>query len=260
MRYPRSWTSLWWYWQRLIRFSRLVRPPLIQCWMWCRSTRRDSQPGYRQRQVSRSRAARRSAADGRRRRRPRSRMVPSWSCSIQLSAAVQAIICAVLTLIAGPSSTWHRAGSAGSPGTGRAAAGVSAETPAGSLAAGVTAGSFWARAPVPTWTMTWYISGSSAAVILSARNDSRSPAAHRPGSTMSARPAGPGRGVPAGTPPPAAVRSRAGGPGRRRPRAAPAAAPRLAAAAAGTCPPGTRRPRTARPAAAGPGPRRHRRG
>ena len=45
--------------------------------MWCRSTRRDSQPGNRQRQWSRSRAARRSAAFGRRRRRPRSRMAPS---------------------------------------------------------------------------------------------------------------------------------------------------------------------------------------
>ena len=55
--------------------------------------------------------------------------MPSRSCSIQLSAAVQAIICAVLTLIAGPSSTWQRAGSAGSAGTGREVAGVSAVLP-----------------------------------------------------------------------------------------------------------------------------------
>src|SRR5256885_9931338 len=45
----------------------------------------------------------------------------SWV--IHDSAAVQPIICAVDTLIAGPSSTWHRAGSAGSPGTRAAAAG-----------------------------------------------------------------------------------------------------------------------------------------
>ena len=42
---------------------------------------------------------------------------PASPWVIQDSAAVQASICAVDTLIAGPSSTWHRAGSAGSPGT-----------------------------------------------------------------------------------------------------------------------------------------------
>src|SRR6185369_16496827 len=49
---------------------------------------------------------------------------PAPARVIQDSAAVQAIICAVDTLIAGPSSTWHRAGSAGSPGTGGGPAGV----------------------------------------------------------------------------------------------------------------------------------------
>ena len=41
-----------------------MRPPLTQCWTWCRSTRRDSQPGNRHRQPSRSRAARRIAGAG----------------------------------------------------------------------------------------------------------------------------------------------------------------------------------------------------
>ena len=49
---------------------------------------------------------------------------------------MQAIICAVDTLIAGPSSTWHRAGSAGSPGTRAGAGGVSAETPGRGRAGG----------------------------------------------------------------------------------------------------------------------------
>ena len=53
-----------------------MRPPLAQCWMWCRSVRRDSQPGNRHRQPSRSRAARRIAELGRRRRRPRARISP----------------------------------------------------------------------------------------------------------------------------------------------------------------------------------------
>jgi hypothetical protein len=39
--------------------------------------------------------------------------VPSRSCRSQVSAAVQLIIWAVLTLIAGPSWTWQRPGSAG---------------------------------------------------------------------------------------------------------------------------------------------------
>ena len=65
---------------------------------------------------------------------------------IQDSAAVQAIICAVDTLIAGPSSTWHRAGSAGSPGTRAAGRGVSAETPASAGPASTS---------VPAWTTTW---------------------------------------------------------------------------------------------------------
>ncbi len=44
---------------------------------------------------------------------------------------MQPSICAVPTLTAGPSSTWHRAGSAGWPGAGAGTgAGVSAETPA----------------------------------------------------------------------------------------------------------------------------------
>ena len=47
------------------------------------------------------------------RRRPASRVVPSRSCSSQLSAAVQVIIWAVVMLIAGPSWRWQRAGSAG---------------------------------------------------------------------------------------------------------------------------------------------------
>ena len=95
--------------------SRSVRPPLTQCWMWCRSTRRDSQPGNRHRPWSRSRAARRIAELGLRRRRPRASTAPPSPWVIHDSAAVQAIICAVDTLIAGPSSTWQRAGSAGSP-------------------------------------------------------------------------------------------------------------------------------------------------
>ncbi len=60
---------------------------------------------------------------------------------------MQAIIWAVVTLIAGPSSTWQRAGSAGSPGTVPAGAGVSAETPALSPLAPAPAG---APAPSPT--------------------------------------------------------------------------------------------------------------
>ena len=70
--------------------------------------------------------------------------------------------------MAGPSSTWHRAGSAGSPGSVARPGGVSAETPAGSAAG---AGSP-ARASVPTCTTTWYTSGSSAPATLAARNDS----------------------------------------------------------------------------------------
>src|SRR5579864_8175790 len=104
---------MWWYLHKLIRLSRLVRPSLDQYWMWCRSTRRDSQPGNRHRHVSRSRAARRSAAFGRRRRRPRSSSFPALSCSIQVQVAVQAIIWAAVGLMAGPSSTWQRAGWAG---------------------------------------------------------------------------------------------------------------------------------------------------
>ena len=50
------------------------------------------------------------------------------------------------------------------------AAGVSAETPAGS--AGSAAGSAGVMASVPTCTMTWYTSGLSAAAILPARNSS----------------------------------------------------------------------------------------
>ena len=49
---------------------------------------------------------------------------------------MQASICAVDTLIAGPSSTWHRAGSAGSPGTRARGGGVSAETPGSAAGAG----------------------------------------------------------------------------------------------------------------------------
>ena len=58
-----------------------MRPPLAQYWMWCRSTRRDSQPGNRHRQPSRSRAARRMAALGRRRRRPRASTMPPSAVS-----------------------------------------------------------------------------------------------------------------------------------------------------------------------------------
>jgi len=71
--------------------------------------------------------------DGLRRRRPTFSTAPPASCRIQDSAAVQVIIWAVETLTAGPSSTWHRPGSAaapGSPGPGGTGAGVSAETPA----------------------------------------------------------------------------------------------------------------------------------
>ena len=76
---------------------------------------------------------------------------PASPCRIQDKAAVQATICAVDTLIAGPSSTWHRAGSAGSPGTRAGAGGVSAETPAGAAAG--AAGP--ASRPVPACTTTW---------------------------------------------------------------------------------------------------------
>jgi hypothetical protein len=60
-------------------------------------------PGNRHRHLSRSLAARRSAAVGRRRRRPRSSTEPSRPWRIQLTAAAQAIIVAVVMLIAGPS-------------------------------------------------------------------------------------------------------------------------------------------------------------
>jgi hypothetical protein len=152
-----------WYRHRLIRLARSVRPPLAQCTMWCRSVRRDSQPGNRHRPLSRSRAARRCATFGRGRRRPRAKMAPPRSCRIHDRTAVQQIICAVDTLSAGPSSTWHRAGWAGSPGTGSAAAGVSAETPACPPAARVSA---------PTCTITWYTAASSAPATFPARNDS----------------------------------------------------------------------------------------
>src|SRR6185437_621304 len=99
--------------------------------------------------------------------RPRASTAPASPWVVQDSAAVQPIICAVDTLTAGPSSTWHRAGSAGSPGT-RAPAGVSAETPAGPAAG--TGGPVTTLAPA--WTTTWYTSGSSAPAILAARNDS----------------------------------------------------------------------------------------
>ena len=118
---------MWCQGHKLTRLARSVRPPLTQCWMWCRSTRRDSQPGNRHRQPSRSRAARRIAALGRRRRRPRASTAPPSPWVIQDSAAPQPSSCAVEMLTAGPSSTWHRPGSAGSPGT-RGAGGVSAET------------------------------------------------------------------------------------------------------------------------------------
>src|SRR5580693_255802 len=120
---------MWWYLHKLTRLVSLVRPPWLQYWMWCRSTRRDSHPGNRHRHLSRSRAARRSAGPGLRRRRPTSSTAPSWSCRIQDKVAVQASIWAVLTLTAGPSSTWRR-GSAWSSGAAGVAGGVSAETPA----------------------------------------------------------------------------------------------------------------------------------
>ena len=81
-----------------------MRPPLTQCRMWCRSVRRDSHPGNRHRPWSRSRAARRIAELGRRRRRPRASTAPASPWVIQDSAAVQVTICAVDTLMAGPSS------------------------------------------------------------------------------------------------------------------------------------------------------------
>src|ERR1700721_3151259 len=114
---------MWWYLHKLIRLSSLVWPPLDQYWMWCRSTRRDSQPGNRHRHVSRSRTARRCAAFARRRRRPTSSSLPALSCSIQVQVAVQAIICAVAGVIAGPSSTWQRAGSADTGGVAAGGAG-----------------------------------------------------------------------------------------------------------------------------------------
>jgi hypothetical protein len=134
--------------------------------MWCKSTRRDSHPGNRHRPPSRSRAARRIAEPGRRRRRPRASTAPPSPWVIQDSAAVQPSICAVVTLIAGPSWTWHRAGSAGSPGT-RTPAGVSAETPGPAAGAGGPAST-----SVPAWTTTWYTSASSAPATFPARNDS----------------------------------------------------------------------------------------
>ena len=66
----------------------------------------------------------------RRRRRPRRSTDPSRSCTIQLSAAVQPSIWAVDTLIAGPSSTSHRPGSAGSPGPPRCPGSRSGSAPA----------------------------------------------------------------------------------------------------------------------------------
>src|SRR5580704_15907246 len=81
--------------------------------------------------------------------------------------------------MAGPSSTWHRAGSAGSAGSPGTAAGVSAETPAGLPAgpparspAGPSAELAGVTASVPTCTMTWYTSGSSAPATFPARNAS----------------------------------------------------------------------------------------
>ena len=58
-----------------------------QCWMWCRSTRRDSQPGNRHRPWSRSRAARRMAELGRRRRRPRASTAPPSARSEEVRTA-----------------------------------------------------------------------------------------------------------------------------------------------------------------------------
>ena len=217
-----------------------MRPPLLQYWIWCRSTRRDSQPGNRHLPRSRSRAALRSAAFGRRRLRPRSSILPPAPWSIQDSAAEQPSMCAVLMLIAAPSSTWHRPGSAGSPG------GTGAD---GGVSAGAAARRRWRRCRRGRRPDT------------PPRHRPRPPSrpgttppplpAHRPGPTMLPPPALP----PAGAFPrkrrPAAL------PFDRRQRVAPSAAPPRPAAAAGTIRLATRPRRTATPAAAGPGYWRH---
>ncbi len=109
--------------------DRLVRPPRLQYRMWCRSMRRDSQPGNLHRQVSRSRAARRSAA----RAPPPAAQVEDGAVAVVEHPAQRG---GAAEHLGGADADrravlhWHRAGSAGSPGTGRGAAGVSAETPA----------------------------------------------------------------------------------------------------------------------------------
>jgi hypothetical protein len=78
--------------------------------MWWASVRRDSQPGYWQREPSRSRMARRSAAGGLRLRRPTFKTLPSAPWIMVLIVALQPMSRKVAGLIAGPSSRWQRPG------------------------------------------------------------------------------------------------------------------------------------------------------
>src|SRR3984957_8292510 len=122
--------------------------------MWCRSVRREWQPGKRHRYWSRSRTARRCAAVGLRWRRPMSSRVPSWSCSIQLTVAAQAIRWAVAGLMAGPSSRWQRRGWAGCP-TRRYGHSARHASASGAWSAGAPAAGASAEAPAGVWSWSW---------------------------------------------------------------------------------------------------------
>ena len=231
--------------------------------MWCRSIRRDSHPGNRHRHWSRSRAARRSAAVGRRRRRPRSSTLPSRSWSIQLKRGGAGdhlggadTDCGSVVHVA-PRRVgrvaWHR------PRGGRRFRGNAgwrlARLPVcvGRIALGQGVG-----ADVHDDLVHLGVIGSGdLAAHECLRDDQQGVGQAR--RCLHARLIS-GRRFRGDAIPAAVMRVVGVVQVARRPRAAPAAAPRPAAEGAGRCRPATRRPRTARSAAAGSEPPRRRRG